>query len=107
MSQTTLLQSSFVSGELSPLLLGRTDLEQYTQGVETGENVMIVPQGGLKRRCGTQHIDQPVGILTPYTSGITATMPNGGTPANLNDFDPATYGLLHLLELQVLVQLST
>ena len=93
MSQTTLLQSSFVSGELSPLLLGRTDLEQYTQGVETGENVMIVPQGGLKRRCGTQHIDQPVGILTPYTSGITATMPNGGTPANLNDFDPATYGI--------------
>jgi len=93
MSKTTLLQSSFVSGELSPLLLGRTDLEQYAQGVETGENVMIVPQGGLKRRCGTQHIDKPVGILTPYTSGITATMPNGGTPANLNDFNPATYGI--------------
>ena len=92
MSKTTLLQSSFVSGELSPLLLGRTDLEQYAQGVETGENVMIVPQGGLKRRCGTEHIDRPVGILTPYTSGITATMPNGGTPAHLNDFNLATYG---------------
>ena len=92
MAKTTLLQSSFVSGELSPLLLGRTDLQQYAQGVETGENVMIVPQGGLKRRCGTEHIDTPVGILTPYTSGITATMPNGGTPANLNDFNPATYG---------------
>jgi hypothetical protein len=168
MAKSKFLQSSFVSGELSPLLKGRVDLEQYYQGVATAENVLIVPQGGLKRRAGTQHIDVAEKIFEPFLSagleqqfsfvvtvglplvGSTYTnnsstftitsytgsslpytvyadrtvgtndptasgtlvktvstpnltytsfqtfvvsMPEGGTAANINDFDPATVGL--------------
>ena len=93
MANSQFLQSSFTSGELSPLLKGRTDLNQYYAGVETAENVVIVPQGGLKRRPGTEHIDKPINIMGAYlTSQLTATMPRGGTPANLNDFSDTTKG---------------
>ena len=168
MAKSKFLQSSFVSGELSPLLKGRVDLEQYYQGVATAENVLIVPQGGLKRRAGTQHVDVAEKIFEPFRSAgleqqfsfvVTAglplvgstytnnsstftitsytgsslpytvyadrtvgtndptasgtlvktvstpnltytsfqtfvvSMPEGGTAANINDFDPATVGL--------------
>jgi len=94
MAESQFLQASFTSGELSPLLKGRTDLNQYYAGLQTAENVVIVPQGGVKRRPGTEHIDEPVAQLGPYVTGtFTATMPNGGTPANINDFDLATVGL--------------
>jgi hypothetical protein len=94
MPKSKFMQSSFVSGELSPLLKGRVDLDQYYQGMETAENVLIVPQGGLKRRAGTQHVDTAENIIKPFVSSeITATMPEGGTAANINDFDPATVGL--------------
>ena len=169
MAKSKFLQSSFVSGELSPLLKGRVDLEQYYQGTQTAENVLIVPQGGLKRRAGTQHVDvaekifepfisagleqqfslvvtvglpvvgqtytnnsstftvtsftgtglpytvyadRTVGTNDPTASGtftavnpvfpnlvytsfqtFAVSMPEGGTAANINDFDPATVGL--------------
>ena len=168
MAKSKFMQSSFVSGELSPLLKGRVDLDQYYQGVSTAENVLIVPQGGLKRRAGTQHVDVAEKIFEPFLSagleqqfsfvvtvglplvGSTYTnnsstftitsytgsslpytvyadrtvgtndptasgtlvktvstpnltytsfqtfvvsMPEGGTAANINDFDPATVGL--------------
>ena len=66
MAKSKFLQSSFVSGELSPLLKGRVDLEQYYQGMQTAENVLIVPQGGLKRRAGTQHVDTAENIVAPF-----------------------------------------
>jgi len=168
MPKSKFMQSSFVSGELSPLLKGRVDLDQYYQGMETAENVLIVPQGGLKRRAGTQHVDVAEKIIKPFisagvgqlfsfniTAGLplvgstytnnsstftiisytgsglpytvyaertvgtndptasgtlvktvstsnlvysafttfTGTMPEGGTAANINDFNPATVGL--------------
>jgi len=82
------MQSSFVSGELSPLLKGRVDLDQYYQGMETAENVLIVPQGGLKRRAGTQHVDTAENILVPFifsglgqlfTFTVTAGLPLVGS----------------------------
>ena len=68
MAKSKFMQSSFVSGELSPLLKGRVDLDQYYQGMETAENVLIVPQGGLKRRAGTQHVDVAENIIKPFMS---------------------------------------
>ena len=91
MAKSKFLQSSFVSGELSPLLKGRVDLEQYYQGVATGENVLIVPQGGLKRRAGSEHVTTALKTLVHYTNASYApTMPEGGTAANINDLDTAT-----------------
>lgn len=93
MAESQFLQASFTSGELSPLLKGRTDLNQYYAGLQTADNVVIVPQGGVKRRPGTEHIDKPINIMGAYLSTqFTATMPRGGTPANLNDFSEATKG---------------
>ena len=66
MAKSYFSQNSFVSGELSPLLKGRIDLDQYYQGMQTAENVLIVPQGGLKRRAGTQHVDTAENILVPF-----------------------------------------
>jgi len=59
MPKSQFLQSSFASGELSPLILGRTDLDQYYKGGQTVENVVIVPQGGIKRRPGTKYVCTP------------------------------------------------
>ena len=91
MAKSKFLQSSFVSGELSPLLKGRVDLEQYYQGVATAENVLIVPQGGLKRRAGSEHVAVALKELVHYTNASYApTMTEGGTAANINDLDPST-----------------
>jgi hypothetical protein len=46
--------SSFLFGEISPKLWGRTELEQYKQSCETLENMIVYPQGGAGRRPGSQ-----------------------------------------------------
>ena len=96
MAKSQNLQTSFASGELSPLLLGRTDLEQYYKGAQTAEGVVIVPQGGVKRRPGTEHIGLVPAGLNRVTSP-NPTMPNGGTAANLNDGDDSTFGQTNVL----------
>jgi hypothetical protein len=83
MAKSHILQNSFVSGELSPIVKGRTDLDQYYQGMETAENVVTIPQGGVKRRPGFEHITIPVARGSRQTN--TPTMPRGGTAANIND----------------------
>ena len=91
MPKSQFLQSSFASGELSPLIKGRTDLDQYYKGGQTAENVVIVPQGGIKRRPGTVFVDEPINIFSRKTN--VPTMPNGGTAANINDGNDETYGI--------------
>jgi hypothetical protein len=88
MAKTRFIQSSFVSGELSPLLKGRIDINQYYQAAETADNVVIVPQGGLRRRPGTEFIGETVGGLTFQTG--TPTMPEGGSGSQINDGSDVT-----------------
>jgi hypothetical protein len=88
MAKTRFIQSSFVSGELSPLLKGRVDINQYYQAVETADNVVIVPQGGMRRRPGTEFIGECVKGISKMSP--TYTMPNGGTTSVLNDGDDTT-----------------
>ena len=88
MAKSRFIQNNFVSGELSPLLRGRTDLQQYYQACETADNVVIVPQGGLRRRPGTALVDEVVPLLVAST--WTGTMPNGGTVLSLNDNNRST-----------------
>ncbi len=47
---------SFNSGELSPRLESRPDLEKYASACRTLENFVIMPYGGVNRRPGFQHI---------------------------------------------------
>jgi len=49
-------QTNFSTGELDPLLRSRVELEQYSNALEKATNVVIQPQGGLKRRPGLKHI---------------------------------------------------
>lgn len=56
MPKVITLQTSFVSGVLDPRLASRTDLKHFYQGAEVAENVVTMPQGGIKRRPGLKYL---------------------------------------------------
>ena len=58
MARYTQFQTNFSVGEMDPLLRARTDLEQYSNGLESAKNVIIHPQGGATRRPGLRRITQ-------------------------------------------------
>jgi hypothetical protein len=51
-------QTNFSTGELDPLLRGRVDLQQYNNALAKATNVIVQPQGGVKRRPGCRHITE-------------------------------------------------
>ena len=50
------MQTNFTTGELDPLLRSRVDIQAYENALSEATNVVIQPQGGLKRRPGLEHI---------------------------------------------------
>jgi hypothetical protein len=62
--------TNFSTGELDPLLRARVDLQAYSNALSKATNVLIQPQGGLRRRPGLKHI-----LELPNTS--TASAGNG------------------------------
>ena len=48
--------TNFATGELDPLLRARVDLAAYGNALAKATNVLIQPQGGLRRRPGSKHI---------------------------------------------------
>lgn len=50
------IQTNFSTGEIDPLLRARVDLQTYNNSLSKATNVLIQPQGGLRRRPGTKHI---------------------------------------------------
>ena len=60
-------QTNFSTGELDPLLRSRIDLQAYNNALAKATNVLIQPQGGLRRRPGLKHI-----YALPYTSTESA-----------------------------------
>jgi hypothetical protein len=56
MPRSTFAFTNFTSGELSPRLDGRTDLQKYYSGCKTLENMIVHPHGGATRRPGTRFI---------------------------------------------------
>lgn len=56
MTRIVQFQTNFSVGELDPLLRARTDLQQYSNALETAQNVIVQPQGGVSRRPGTKFI---------------------------------------------------
>lgn len=49
-------QTSFTSGELDQSLWGRIDVSRYYSGAGLLRNVLVIPQGGLRRRPGMRHL---------------------------------------------------
>ena len=62
-------QTNFSTGELDPLLRGRVDLQQYNNALAKATNVIVQPQGGVKRRPGCRYI---------------AELPNSGSESTAN-----------------------
>lgn len=52
----TKVQTNFTSGELSPELLGRSDIELYQNGADQLENVLVSIRGGARRRDGMRFV---------------------------------------------------
>lgn len=68
-----MLITNFASGELSPTLNGRVDLQQYYQAASRLENFEIIPTGGIKRRTGTKRLIELTKTVT--VDGTETTVP--------------------------------
>ena len=58
MARANTIQTNFTSGEVSPVLKGRVDIERYFNSAEEIQNFIVRPQGGLTRRSGTKFINE-------------------------------------------------
>lgn len=71
----TRFQTNFTSGELDPLLFGRTDLQQYQNGLSRALNIVVQPQGGFRRRDGLEFLHDFTGFtafkLIPFEFSTT------------------------------------
>jgi hypothetical protein len=56
MARFVSIQTNFSTGEMDPLLRARVDLEAYQNALSEATNVVIQPQGGLRRRPGLRYI---------------------------------------------------
>lgn len=52
------IQTNFTTGELDPLVRARVDLKAYENALETAQNVVCQPQGGVTRRPGSLFINE-------------------------------------------------
>ena len=56
MARFVQVQTNFSTGELDPLLRARVDLAAYQNALEEATNVIVQPQGGIRRRPGTRYV---------------------------------------------------
>jgi hypothetical protein len=66
--------TSFMAGEISPMLYGRFDTQHYQFGLETCENFVPAPEGPLVKRMGFEFIrdaDATATWLTPFRFSVT------------------------------------
>lgn len=63
MAKINLIKNNFTSGELSPHIWMRTDLQQYRNGTKEMLNFLPIVEGGLKRRGGTQALAITAGAV--------------------------------------------
>lgn len=58
MAKFNLMTNSFLSGEVSPKIWGRSEADQFKQSCEELTNMIVYPQGGAFRRPGTKYLDE-------------------------------------------------
>jgi len=78
----TFTQTNFTGGEISPRLLGRSDMVRYQNGAKTVQNFIGQKHGGLDRRPGT------VFVAKTKHSGLNAP----GFACSVDDDPIVTYG---------------
>lgn len=99
MVKTVLIKNNFSSGELSPLLSTRTDVQQYNNGAKTLKNIIPLVEGGVRKRPGTYFralVSDAVRLLplvvnseTPYLLIFK--------PSQIIVYDPRTYQIVTTL----------
>ena len=77
------IQNSFVSGELSPSFLGRTEKPEYRNGASTMRNAFVRYQGGAYSRPGSAYCGM-CKQAAPNPGGTTASSPSTGPPRLYN-----------------------
>ena len=68
MAESSPILTNFTSGELSPRLNGRIDMEKYYNGASSINNFQVLMNGGLQKRSGTRYI-APIKTQTGSNSG--------------------------------------
>ena len=84
------LQNSFISGELSPSLLGRTDKPQYKNGASTMRNFFVNYRGGANSRAGFDY----VGMCKQSSPNIGGVSNTSAPPRDINfqyNIEPINY----------------
>jgi hypothetical protein len=77
MARFVSMQTNFTSGELDPLVRARVDIASYNNALETAQNVICQPQGGVTRRPGTKFINELTGTpangvrLVPFEFSVS------------------------------------
>ena len=72
MAKTRFIQSNFTTGILSPLIYGRTDIRQYYNGLQYADDMILIPQGGIRTRGGTVRLDSYTGNVKLQEFSIEA-----------------------------------
>ena len=73
MVQTPML-TSWQSGEVSPKMYGRVDLDAFFRSAKVLENFFVIPQGAMTKRPGTEHVGstkQDTARLIPFVVSET------------------------------------
>lgn len=75
---SSLIQSSFTGGELSPSLYGRVDLARYSTSLKTCRNFIVQTYGGVRNRAGTAFLAEVASSsrrhrLIPFAFSTTQT----------------------------------
>jgi len=58
MTRISVFKSNFTSGVLDPRLKSRADIQHYQNGCEIGDNVVVLPFGGCRRRGGMRFVSE-------------------------------------------------
>jgi len=92
-----LLKNNLSSGELSPLLWTRTDIQQYSNGAKKLLNAIPLVEGGAKKRPGTKFRGVFAGALR-----LIPFVPNSDNPfllilgiSTIQVYDPLTQTVVH------------
>jgi hypothetical protein len=92
MPRVKVIQTNFTAGVLAPLAAAREDIVFYYNGLEDGENLEVIPEGGCRRRPGMEFVRELAHELEEIPlAGATVTAPNGGEAVNVYDGDAATF----------------
>jgi len=93
-------QTNFTSGEIDPLLRARTDIKQYQNGADKLTNVLVQPQGGVKRRPGLKHIYELDSGYNPQDGIRLVPFEFSNTDSYMLMF---TAGKMHVIRNQVVI----